>query len=43
MPCLNLQKDRKNKVAVNTKYEKNKLEEEVCLEKEGCKHINNIP
>jgi hypothetical protein len=43
MLCLNLQKDRKNEAAVNTKYEKNKLEEEVNLEKEGNKHINNTP
>jgi hypothetical protein len=33
MLCLNLQKDRKNEAAVNTKYEKNKPEGEVSLEK----------
>jgi hypothetical protein len=43
MLCLNLQKDRKNKAVVNIKYEKNKPEEEVSLEKEGSKHIKNTP
>jgi hypothetical protein len=41
MLCLNLQKDRKNKAVVNIKYEKNNPEEEVSLEKEGSKYINN--
>jgi hypothetical protein len=43
MLCLNLQKDIKNEVVVNTKYEKNKPEEEVSLEKEESKYINNTP
>jgi hypothetical protein len=42
MLCLNPRKDRKNKVVVNTKYEKNKLEEAVSLEKDKSKYINNI-
>jgi hypothetical protein len=43
MLCLNPQKDRKNKAVVNTKYEKNKPEEAVSLEKDESKYINNIP
>jgi hypothetical protein len=41
MLCLNQQKDEKNEVVVNTKYEKNKPEEEESLEKEASKYINN--
>jgi hypothetical protein len=43
MLCLNPQKDRKNEAIVNTKYEKNKSEEAVSLEKDESKYINNIP
>jgi hypothetical protein len=43
MLCLNPQKDRNKEAVVNTKYEKNKLEEGVSLGKEGNKYINNTP
>ena len=43
MLCLDQHKGKKNKIIVNTKYEKNKPSVEVSLEKESSKCLTNIP